>query len=577
MSIPARRIANVVPSVLSPGGNALALNGVILTTSDRVPMGTVQSFPPGDAVGDFFGPTSIEATLAAKYFAGFSTKTSAPAVVYFAQYNEAAVAAYLRSGSFAGTTLAQLQALSGVIVVAINGATITSANIDLSTATSFTNAAQLIQAGLQAAGSKFVGVGTISDGAGGPGNVLNITAVTSGSLQVGDTIVGGPSPAIITALGTGTGGVGTYTVGGAAQDFDPGGALTVASTATASYDAQLGRFLIHSPTTGSASTIGFATGSLAAGLKLQAAQGAQLSQGAAAATPAAFMPTVVQATQNWAAFMTAFEPVLDDKLAFAQWVQTTQQRFAYVAWDTDETVIAGSAPSSFGAQVALANMDGIEPIIESADDDGNGRVAAFILGTIGSINFRRAGGRITFAYKGQAGLVPFITDETAYNNMLANGYNGYCDFATSNDQFVNYQPGSTPGSWRWFDSYINQIWLNSELQLALVGLMTRVNSLPYNSEGYNLMRSALQDPIQRGLNAGVIQPGITLSNSQRAEINVAADSEGAADALQSFGYFLQILDASPEVRAARGSPPSTLWYTDGGSIQYIELASIAVQ
>jgi hypothetical protein len=576
MSIPARRIVNVVPSVLSPGGNPLALNGVILTTSDRVPMGTVQSFPPGDAVGDFFGPTSIEATLAAKYFAGFSNKTSSPAVVYFAQYNEAAVEAYLRSGSFSGTTLAQLQALSGVIVVAIDGGTVTSANIDLSTATSFSNAASLIQTGLQAAGSKFTGTGTISNGSGGAGNTLNITAVTSGSLKVGDIVVGGPSPATITALGSGTGGIGTYTVGGAAQDFDPGGALTVASTATVTYDSQLARFLIHSPTTGDDSTIGFATGSLAVGLKLQAAQGAVLSQGADAATPAAFMPTITQATQNWAAFMTAFEPDTDDKLAFAQWVQTTQQRYAYVAWDTDVTVLEGDAPASFGAQVAAVEMDGIEPIIESADDDGSGRVAAFVLGTVGCIDYNRTNGRITFAFKGQAGLVPFITDETAYNNMLANGYNGYCDFATSADQFRNYMPGSTPGSWAWFDSYINQIWLNSALQLALVGLMTRINSLPYNSEGYNLVRAAAQDPIQRALNAGVIQPGVTLSNSQRAEINVAAGQD-IADALQNFGYVFQILDASPEVRAARGSPPCTLWYTDGGSIQFIELASIAVQ
>ena len=577
MSIPARRIVNVIPSVLSPGGNPLALNGVILTNSTRVPMGVVQSFPPGDAVGDFFGPTSIEATLAAKYFAGYSRATALPARIYFAQYNAAAVAAYLRSGSFAGTTLAQLQELSGIIIVAINGSTITTPNIDLASATSFTNAAALIQAGLQTAGSKFTGTATISDGAGAAGNILNVTAVGSGSLSIGDIVVGGPNPAAITALGTGTGGIGTYTVGGAAQDFDPGGAVTVASTATVTYDAQLARFLIHSPSTGDDSTIAFATGSLAAGLKMQSAQGAALSQGADAATPATFMPTVTQATQNWAAFMTTFEPTIDDKLAFAQWVQTTQQRFGYVAWDTDVTVLEGDAPSSFGAQVDAANMDGIYPIIEAADDTGSGRVAAFQLGTIASIDFARPGGALTFAFKGQAGLVPFITNETAYDNMLANHYNGYCDFATSNDQFVNMQPGSTPGSWNWFNNYVNQIWLNSNLQLALVGLMTRINILPYNAEGYNLVRNAVQDPIARALLNGVIQPGITLSNSQRAEINVAAGGVDAATAIQSFGYYFQILDASPEVRALRGSPPCTLWYTDGGAIQHIDLASINVQ
>jgi hypothetical protein len=35
-----------------------------------------------------------------------------------------------------------------------------------------------------------------------------------------------------------------------------------------------------------------------------------------------------------------------------------------------------------------------------------------------------------------------------------------------------------------------------------------------------------------------------------------------------------VRDAPPEVRAARGSPPCTLWYMDGQSIQRINLASI---
>ena len=577
MSIPASVLVNVIPSVLQAGGNPLSLNAVMLTNSDRVPIGAVQAFASLEAVQDFFGPTSIEATLAQIYFAGFSTATSLPSTLYFAQYNAVAVAAYLRSGSFAGTTLAQLQVLSGTIIVAVDGETVTSANIDLSTATSFSNAAALIQAGLQTPGGIFTGTGTIDDGAGAAGNTLTISAVTSGVLHLGDVVTGGVSPAAITAFLTGTGGIGTYTVGGVAQDFNPGGTLRVTSDATVTYDAQLARFLIHSATTGAASTLGYATGTLSAGLKFTSVLGAQLSQGAAIATPAAFMPGVPLVTQNWATFMTTFEPILADKVAFATWVQSTNERFAYVAWDSDVTSLAGDAPASFGGQMEAGDYDGIWPQWEPADDNGNGRKAAFICGSVASIDFDQPDGRITFAYKGQAGLVADITDATTYANLKANGYNAYCAFATANDQFVNTQPGQTPGAWNWFDSYINQIWLNSELQLALLLLMTQRNSIPYNSEGYNLLRASCNDPIQRALTAGVIQTGVTLSNSQRAQINTAAGTPGAADAVQNNGYYLGILDASPAVRAVRGSPPMTLWYADGGSIQNIELASINVQ
>lgn len=576
MSIPASELVNVIPSVLSPGGNPLSLNAIMLTNNDSVPIGTVQSFASLVDVQNFFGPTSIEATLAEKYFAGFSNATSLPSMLYFAQYNAVAVEAYLRSGSFSGTTLAQLQGLSGTLIVPINGAVVTSPSVNLASATSFSNAATLIQAGLQTTGSIFSGTGTIDNGAGAAGNTLTISVVGSGAVHIGDTVVGGVSPATITAFLTGTGGVGTYTVGGAPQDFNPGGALTVTSAATVTYDSQLTRFLIHSPTTGATSTIGYSTGTLAVGLKLTLVTGAQLSQGAAIATPAGFMPGIPLLTQNWATFMTTFEPITADKVAFATWVQSTNQRYMYVAWDSDVTPLAGPAPAAFAPLCEAGNFNGIYPRWEPATDAGNGRKAAFICGTIASIDFDQPNGRITLAYKGQPGLTADITDATTANNLIANGYNFYGAYATANDQFVNEQRGSTPGAWNFADSYVNQIWLNSELQLALMTLLTQINSIPYNSEGYNLLRSACTDPIQRALINGVIQPGVTLSNSQRAQVNSAAGAQ-VADSLQNNGYYLQILSASPEVRAVRGSPPMTLWYTDGGSIQNIELASINVQ
>lgn len=577
-SIPASQLVNVLPSVLAAGGNPLSFNSVFLTDDDTIPIGTVQAFSTLADVEDWFGPTSIEAVLAGKYFSGYDNTLSLPSTLYFAQYNANAVGGYLRSGSFDGTTLAQLQALSGVLILPIDGKTVTSANINLAGASSFTNAAALIQTGLQVVGGIFNGTGTIDDGAGSAGTILTISAVTSGLLHVGDHITGGSIAAntLIVSQSSGTpGGIGTYVVS-VSQDYNPGGAVQVTSTATASYNAQLAEFVIRSSTTGVDSSAGYATGSLSAGLKLTAVTGAVLSAGAAAATPADTMGGVADVTQNWATFMTVFEPDTDTKLDFALWVQTTNKRFAYVAWDSNETILAGAAPASFGAQCVAAEMDGIYPRYEPADDNGNGRKAAFICGTVASIDWDAVQGRLTFAFKGQAGLVADITNATVADNLIGNGYNFYGAYATANDRFVNEQRGSTPGAYKFFDPYINQIWLNNALQLAFMVLLTGVRSLPYNAQGYNMLRAAAMDPIQAALNNGVIQPGVTLSNSQRAQVNTAAGAD-IAGTLQTAGWYLQILDASPETRAERESPPMTLWYTDGGSIQNIELASIMVQ
>jgi len=577
-SIPASKLVRVIPSVLAAGGNPLSLNAVMLTDDTSIPIGVVQGFGTLEDVQNWFGPTSIEAALAGVYFSGYDNALTLPSTLYFAQYNAAAVSAYLRSGSFAGVTLAQLQALSGNLVIVIDGKTVTSANINLAAATSFTNAAALVQTGLQTAGGIFNGVGTIDDGAGGAGNTLTITAVTSGAVHVGDVVTGGTiAPGTtITAFLTGTGGLGTYTVSGAAQDYNPGGTVQVSSTATVTYDAQLAEFLVHSPTTGALSTIAYATGTLAAGLKLQAAQSAVLSQGAAPATPAGAMAAVVAATQNWATFMTTFEPATDVMMGFADWVQTTNDRFAYIGWYSDPTPLAGLAPASFPGLVSAANMSGVAPIYEPATDDGNGRKAALICGIAGSTAYNQAGGSLTYAYKGQGGLVADITNATQADNLIANGSNFYGAWATANDRFVNLQRGVMPGPWKFINQYVDQIWLSNALQLALMQLMVSIRKLPYNATGYNNIRAAMLDPVQQGLFNGVIQPGVTLSNAQKAEINTDADAN-IADSIQTVGYYIQILDAPPEVRAVGGSPPIKFWYTSGGAILNIDVASINVQ
>ncbi len=216
-----------------------------------------------------------------------------------------------------------------------------------------------------------------------------------------------------------------------------------------------------------------------------------------------------------------------------------------------------------------AGYDGVIPVYPDAD------TAAFICGTAASIDFNQQKGRITFAYKGQSGMTAQVTDETIATDLATNGYNFYGAYATATERFVMLQKGSMPGQWSWIDPYVNQIYLNSQLQLALMSLMTQVKSLPYNNQGYGLLRAACQDPIDQALNFGSIRPGIPLSNAQRAEINADADAD-VATTIETQGYYLQILPATTQTRGERGSPPMTLWYTDGGSIQQINLASIDV-
>jgi len=499
-SIPASTFVNAIPGVLGAGGNPLSLNAVFVDNSGdtSIPIGTVQAFPSLTAVQNWYGANSVQAAMAAPYFGGFIGASSLPSLLYFVQENTGAVAGYLRGGSLAALTLTQLQALSGVLTLVIDGVSTTSAAIDLAAAASFTAAAALIQTGIQAG--------------------------------------------------------------------------TPASTATCTYDSLRAAFVVHSPTTGGTSSVSFATGTLSAGLKLTAALGAVKSAGAAATTPAAVMDSVVNATQNWATFTTISEPDLNTKLAYAAWVQTTQQRYAYFAWDSDVTpTTSPTASGSFGALVNASADFGVAPIW-----DPTGLHAAFACGIAASLNFNQRNGSTTWAYRSQAGLIPAVTDLTTYTNLKANGYNCYAAVATANQNFQWFQPGQISGVWLWIQPYINQIFFNSQLQLALAELESNVGAIPYNRQGYTLIRQACMDPINQMLNFGGIQAGVALSAAQRQEVNTAAGAN-IADTLTNTGWYLQITPATAQVRVARTSPPITLWYTDGGSIQQISLNSIDVE
>lgn len=491
MSIPASDIVVVNPGVIGTGGNPLALNGVILSKSAYLPTNSVQSFASADSVSAFFGPSSTEYALAQTYFLGFDNSTSKPGTLLFAPYLDADRAAWLQSGSLSGLTLTQLQALSGVLTITVSGTVKTSSTINLSAATSFGNAATIIQAGFTSPGF------------------------------------------------------------------------------TVTWDAVKAAFVFTNTAAGAASTITEASGTLAAGLKLSLATGAILSQGDTVDTPATAMDSVKSKTQNWVSFMTVWEPLTTDKTAFAVWTNAQNQRYMYVAWDTDAQAIINGSTTNFGYLAKTAAYDGVAVVYNTA------ALAAFVLGSIASIDFSRTNGRITTAFKSQSGFSATVTDQQIGANLLANGYSFYGNYATANDTFNFFYNGQITGKWKWIDTFVDQVYLNSQFQLALLSLLTSVKSIPYNEPGYSLIRAAMLDPILSALDFGAIRAGVTLSQSQKAQVNQAAGRD-VATIIQQQGYYLQILDPGAQVRGNRGTPVINFWYTDGGAVQRITVASVDI-
>ncbi len=652
-TIPAADIVQVLPGVVSAGGTSLVMNGLVLTTSTRVPIGTINQFPAASSVSKFFGPSSLQAAGAPVYFNSFLNSQQKPGALLYAQYNPVDVPAYLQSGNITSLGLAAIQAMTGTLSITVDGVARSAASLSLASATSYSAAGALIQAALTASepteasvtgaiasktatltgaingyvltvtaasgdpivpgtiltnsGSTILagtmvteqltqtgaagGIGTyalksssaqtISSGSiTGTYGLLTVSAVTSGTLSVGQTLAGTgvTSGTLLMGLGTGQGLAGTYYVT-PAQTAASTAITATATPLTVTFDSVSGSFFITSGVSGAASTIGYATGTLSALLLMTSATGAILSQGANAATPAAFMDNLINyGSQNWATFWLDFDPDFGSgntqKLAFCAWTSAQNSRFKFNCVDTDiQPTLQTPALQSLGYLIGPNgnNYQGINLIY-----DPNGLFyAAFNGAFAASLNFNARNGRTTAAYRQQPGLQATVTSWTVANNLRFNGYNSYGAWATANETWVGWFDGTISGPFLWDDSYVNQIYLNSQLQLAGMNLEFNSRSIPYNKDGYALVEGALHDPLQEGLNFGSIRTGVTLS---RAQIDQITNTVGVdiSPILFAQGFYVNVQDATPQVRTARHSPPIFVFYVDGESIQKLVINSLAV-
>ncbi|MCX5613641.1 DUF3383 family protein [Bombella saccharophila] len=290
------------------------------------------------------------------------------------------------------------------------------------------------------------------------------------------------------------------------------------------------------------------------------------------ASPADLMDLITSQTQNFAGFTTTWEPTLTQKQAFANWTASQADRYWYVPFDTDAQALNSQNSTSFGTWLQNQNIDGTTLLYQDP------LACAFCLGWMASLDFSATSGRTNLCFRRSGLLTPTVTDAATASTLRANGYNFYGAYANGLGRFQWLEDGHVSGAFLWADSYINQIWLNASFQSDLVNLLLNVGQIPYNVTGDGLISASVQDTINQALRFGAIRPGIQLTTLQKQQIDLAAGTT-ISDTVQTRGWYFQPnASTSPaDIRVARKSPPCRFWYTDGQSVQSINLASIEVQ
>lgn len=494
MTIPMSKKVQVLPGVVPGGGAVSSQNGLVVTQDTSVPPGQVLDLTSALAVSNWFGPNSPEATLANNYFPGIVNGGQLPFDLKFVGYALTAAPAGVYGASVANLTLAALQTLSGTLIVT-TAALHTSSTINLAAATSFANAATIMNAGFTGA------------------------------------------------------------------DF------------TITYDAQRQRFVLLTTTTGPAAVSSPVTGTLAAAVGLAASVGAfNQAAGVNADTPASVMNRAVASTTNWMTFTTSYAAVIADRLAYAAWNSGQNFQYAYMAWDTEAASIVANNPASFGAQVFAQPYQGTAPLY------GTAATAGAAMGWAASINFSVQNGRTDFdSRQFVAGTPATATDAPTAAALDSNHYSYIGAFANAANSYTIAVNGYLSGSFLWLDTFIDQIYLNRQIQLSLFNALLAYNSIPYNQDGYTELYRAVADVANQGVVSGIIRTGVTLSQSQAQQVDAQA-GRTISTTLQTQGWYCLIGDPAnvAQARQNRTSPSAQFWYTDGGSIQQITISSTAV-
>ena len=205
--------------MLAAAGNTAAspyaLDRLFLENNHNLPFNEVLSFNSVTKVENFFGVRSAEATLAKEFFSGYSGSS---AHMLFDRMPIGGGRARIFGANISDMTLAQLQAINGTLSVTSEGYNF-KASINLASATSFANAASLIQSALNAAqpteatttGSSIAPESASFTGS-IEGGLMQVTAVSGGRIAIGGRFSKGYAGHIVAQESGVPGGVGVYSV-----------------------------------------------------------------------------------------------------------------------------------------------------------------------------------------------------------------------------------------------------------------------------------------------------------------------------------------------------------------------------
>lgn len=340
------------------------------------------------------------------------------------------------------------------------------------------------------------------------------------------------------------------------------------------YSALNEGFQITSGTVGADSTISYAASGtegtdLSSLLCLTSETSALISASMEALSVAENMAIITGQDSNFVTITTLYNAEHEEAVNLGKWSNSSGVSYCFIVWSNEASALMPDNNNDVVSVLSASGITNFAGVYNSVS------VAAGVMGTFASIDWNRLNGAIDLAFKKVDGLAPSVTTESDAAALDKKTYTYMGKFATKNTEFNFLYKGMIVGSYINISTYINAVWFNETIKNALLTGLSGVTKTTYNENGYSFIRAWMSDPVNQALNNGVIQTGVTLSEAQKAQIISEVGDDITAE-LFANGYYLLIQDPGALARSTGESPVITLYYTDGGVVKKLQIASTAI-
>lgn len=320
----------------------------------------------------------------------------------------------------------------------------------------------------------------------------NFTSITTGALKIA---IDGGAPTTTSSLNFSA----ATSMAAVAAIINTG----LSTAATCTWDGS--HFIIKSTSTGSSSSIGFATApgsgtDIKALINATAALGARSVTGIAAESALAAVTAIDAKPTYWYGLTIASANVVDsDHTAVAGYIEAATRDHVYGVTTAEATAIDPSSSADIGSVLKAAGYK--RSFVQYSSTTAYAVASA--LARVLTTDFNASNSTITLAYKQEPGVTAETLTTAQADALDAKRYNYFVNFDNSTAIIVN---GMMAG-----DAYVDEIvgtdWLANQVQTNVYNLLYGSKKVPQTDAGNHLIANAIESACIAGVNNGLLAPG----------------------------------------------------------------------